>query len=413
MRVLHLLSQRPSLTGSGITLDALVRCAAAAGWDQRVVVGIPAVGPEPEVGGLDHDRIHPLRFGAGGLDFQVPGMSDVMPYPSTVFSAMTDRQISVYLDAWRGHLGGIVADFDPQVIHSHHVWLMSALVKDIAPTVPVVTHCHATGLRQMRLVPDLADRVRRGCARNDAFFALHRQHADDLERELDIPRDQIHVIGAGYREDLFHSRGRKDRRPPALLYIGKYSSAKGLPSLLDAFERLASRHPGLQLHIAGEGSGPEAEVLRARMLAMAPRVQLHGQLPQTELAAVMRRSDVCVLPSFYEGLPLVLVEALACGCRLVATDLPGVAEELAPKIGSALELVELPPMAGIDTPDAAGLPAFVDRLARAVARAVDAGPAGDRAAALEAFTWPAVFGRIEHIWRRLIADAVAALDRRP
>ena len=56
----------------------------------------------------------------------------------------------------------------------------------------------------------------------------------------------------------------------------------------------------------------------------------------------MRRSTVCVLPSFYEGLPLVLVEALACGCRLVATDLPGVVDELAPRIGAALELVELP-----------------------------------------------------------------------
>ena len=75
---------------------------------------------------------------------------------------------------------------------------------------------------------------------------------------------------------------------------------------------------------------------------MAPSVVQHGQLSQPELAEVARRSTVCVLPSFYEGLPLVLVEALACGCRLVATELPGIVEELAPRLGDALTMVELP-----------------------------------------------------------------------
>lgn len=405
MRVLHILSQRPSLTGSGITLDALVRCAADAGWDQRAVVGIPEIGPEPEVGGLDGDRVHSLRFGAGDLAFDVPGMSDVMPYPSTVFGAMDGATVAAYLRGWRDHLSAVIDSFRPDVIHSHHVWLMSSILKDLAPSTPVVTHCHATGLRQMELVPRFGDRVRSGCARNDAFVVLHRLHADALAAALRVPGDRVHVVGAGYRDDIFSARGRHAGSDPAVLYIGKYSAAKGLPWLLDAFDRVAADRPGLTLHIAGDGSGAEADELRERMRAMAPRVVLHGQVDQVALAGLMRRSTVCVLPSFYEGLPLVLVEGLACGCRLVATALPGVVEEIAPKIGSALELVDLPPMAGIDTPDVAGLPAFVDRLARAVTRAVDAGPAGDRAAELETFTWRAVFGRIEHVWRRVIADA--------
>ncbi|MCA8945876.1 MAG: glycosyltransferase family 4 protein, partial [Planctomycetes bacterium] len=78
-RVLHLLSQRPLLTGSGITLDALVRHAAAVGWEQRVVVGVPQ-GESSSVGDLPTEHIHPLHFGGEALDFHVPGMSDVMPY---------------------------------------------------------------------------------------------------------------------------------------------------------------------------------------------------------------------------------------------------------------------------------------------------------------------------------------------
>lgn len=406
MRVLHLLCQRPSLTGSGITLDAIVRQATAAGWEQRVVVGVPVGESRPEVGGLAPDRINPLVFGDGGLPFHVPGMSDVMPYPSTVFSAMTETQILAYLGAWRSHLAEVIADFKPDIIHSHHVWLMSSILKDLAPNTPIVTHCHATGLRQMALVPELADEVRTGCARNDAFFVLHRGHAQDLRRRLEIGEDRIHIVGAGYREDLFHRRGRDSQEAPALLYIGKFSQAKGLPWLLDAFDHLTATHPDLVLHIAGGGSGAEADALRNRMTTMAPRVVLHGQLPQDELAKLMRRSSVCVLPSFYEGLPLVLVEALACGCRLVATGLPGVVDELAPKIGAALEIVDLPAMNGVDTPVEAELPAFIDRLTTALSRALDKPPVGDPAMTvpdtLETFTWGAVFDRIERVWRRVI-----------
>ncbi len=116
----------------------------------------------------------------------------------------------------------------------------------------------------------------------------------------------------------------------------------------------------------------------------------------------MRRSTICVLPSFYEGLPLVLVEALACGCRLVATNLPGVAKELSPRIGAALDLVELPSMAGIDTPVESQLPAFVARLEAGIERAISAPPLPEQTEILKTFTWPAVFDRIERVWRALI-----------
>jgi glycosyltransferase involved in cell wall biosynthesis len=405
MRVLHVLSQRPSLTGSGVTLDAIVRHAAEAGWDQRVVVGVPADDPRPNVGDLAIDEIHPLVFEHGALDFPVPGMSDVMPYPSTRFGSMTTAQLASYRSGWRRHLRPLIDTFQPQIIHSHHVWLMSALLKDLAPATPVVTHCHATGLRQMQLVPHLSDEVRKGCSRNDAFLVLHRGHAADLAHELTIRPERVRVVGAGYREDLFHRSDDGADPTTSLLFIGKYSAAKGLPWLLDAFEHLAARRRGLELHIAGDGSGDEADSLRRRMTALGPDVVLHGQLSQPELAQLMRRSRVCVLPSFYEGLPLVLVEALACGCRLVATELPGVVNELAPRLGTALEMVALPDMIGVDTPADDGLPAFVDRLADALDRSLDAPRLGDQTDALRPFTWQAVFDRIERVWKEVMEKA--------
>jgi glycosyltransferase involved in cell wall biosynthesis len=404
VRILHALSQRPSLTGSGITLEALVHHAADNGHEQRVVVGVPVDDPHPEVGGLAGDRMHPLIFGDPPLDFAVPGMSDVMPYPSTRFSELTDGQVRTYLRAWTDHLRPIVDDFRPDIIHSHHVWLMSGLVKDVAPDTPVLTQCHATGIRQMELCPHLADQVRRGCSRIDAFAVLYRGHAEELETCLGVAGDRIHKVGAGYRDDLFHAP--MSAPEPALLYVGKYSAAKGVPWLLDAFERLVAGRPGLRLHVAGGGSGEEADSIRARMDRMAPAVVQHGQLEQPELADVARQSTVCVLPSFYEGVPLVLVEALACGCRLVATELPGIVEELAPRLGIALEMVEPPRLESVDRPRPEDLPPFVDRLQTAIERALDAPPLGDPAItmadALRHFSWSAVSELIETVWRSLI-----------
>jgi glycosyltransferase involved in cell wall biosynthesis len=139
---------------------------------------------------------------------------------------------------------------------------------------------------------------------------------------------------------------------------------------------------------------------------MAPAVVQHGQLPQPDLANLARRSTVCVLPSFYEGLPLVLVEALACGCRLVATNLAGIRNELAPRLGPALTVVKTPRFITVDRPDPRDLPVFVDRLECALEEALDLPSLGDPEAgmpeALAPFTWDAVYGRVERVWRELV-----------
>ena len=405
-RILHVLSQRPSLTGSGVTLEVLVRHAAAQGWAQRAVVGVPSTDPIPSVGDLPDEHIFPLRFETDALPFPVPGMSDVMPYKSTVFSTMDTAMLATYQQAWMAHIKTVVHDFQPDLIHCHHLWILGSMIKDCAPNVPVVNHCHATGLRQMRLCPELAGDVQKGCARNDSIVVLHQGHAQDVARLLGVAPGSIEAVGAGYRDDLFHTRGRPPESGPTLVYAGKYSHAKGLPELLDAVDRLKDEHAGLRLHVGGGGDSAEANALRDRMAAMAPTVVMHGQLDQSALAALMRDSAVFVLPSFYEGLPLVLVEALACGCRLVCTDLEGVRREIAPYLGAALTLVPMPRLRTVDQPEADDIPAFVDALTTSIARALGQFSLGDPSQtmpeALEHFRWSAVCERIEAVWTRLL-----------
>jgi alpha-maltose-1-phosphate synthase len=407
-KVLHILTQHPGITGSGITLDALVRHADDAGWEQRAIVGSSTPGEIPAVGSLSDYQIRPLYFGDNVLDFQVPGMSDVMPYRSSRFSALSQSQLERYKSAWSSHITQLLSEWRPDLIHMHHVWIVASMIKDLAPDIPVVNHCHSTGIRQMSLCPHLAFDVCEGCRRNDRFVTLHREHETDLRRILKLEADRVSFVGAGYRDDLFNYPEDDVDRTGKLLYVGKLSHAKGLPSLLDAVERLAAIMPGLQLHVVGDGTGAQADELRARMNAMEDLVVQHGQLAQADLAIRMRECAVCVLPSFYEGLPLILIEALACGCRLVSTRLPGVVDQLVPRCGDLLETVPVPRLLDIDTPAPDDLPAFVDNLVEAVARALSKLPIAPDDPQLEAartpFSWRQVFSRVEAVWESLLVD---------
>lgn len=401
MRVLHVLAQRPGRTGSGVTLDALVReTARAGGVDQHAVVGVP-VGDAAAVGGLAHERVHPLRFGPGGdLPFPVPGMSDVMPYESTVWSRTTADQLAAYRAAWRAHLARLGEALRPDVVHVHHVWLVGALVPDAIPSAAVVGHCHATGLRQMELVPRLADEVRAGCARHGRFAVLHGEHRDRLVRTLGVDAGRVAVVGAGFREDVFPSPAPPPRVPERVAYAGKLSRAKGVPALLDAFEELRRRRPGLELHMAGGGAGPEADALRARCAALG--VVHHGFVDDAELARVLASAAVFALPSYYEGLPLALVEAAASGCRLVATALAGVVQELAPPLGSLLETVPVPALATVDEPTPDGERAHAAALVAALDHALSQPPPA--APDLTLFRWSAVAARVRNLWREAAGE---------
>ncbi len=400
-RVLHILTQRPGKTGSGVTLEAIVARAAAAGWEQAAIFAVPAAESEVAIAGLDPSQAHPLLFESGELDFAIPGMSDVMHYPSRRYSSLSAGELDRYQRAFAEHIARVAADFGPDLIHVHHMWLVSSALRDLLPNIPVVVHCHGTGLRQLALCPELAERVRAGSARNDRFLVLHDQQRRQLCAELDIESARVVIVGAGYNEDIFHPSDVAARRPDKVVYAGKLSHAKGLPWLLDAVDRVATVRP-IALYVAGGGVGEEADALRVRMDAMSTVTAL-GAVSQYRLAAELGDAAVFVLPSMYEGLPLVLIEAAACGCRLVSSDLPGVAE-LAPGLRGILERVEMPALAGPDEPIVDDLPAFVAHLGGAIDGALDAGPidsAGlDRR--LAPFTWDAVFARIETVWRELV-----------
>ncbi|MEL7207223.1 MAG: glycosyltransferase, partial [Actinomycetota bacterium] len=111
-----------------------------------------------------------------------------------------------------------------------------------------------------------------------------------------------------------------------LLFVARLAELKGLSVLLEALVDLVERHPSVQLTVVGDG--PE----RARFEALANRLGLDGSVSfvgyrsQAEVAEHLAETDVFVLPSYAEGVPVTLMEALGSGVPVVATQVGGVSE---------------------------------------------------------------------------------------
>ncbi len=330
LRVLHLLSQQPGKTGSGVALLAMVHHGAAAGYRQRAVIGIPGEDPLPDIPALAPEAITAVRFDRPPVPFPIPGMSDIMPYSSTRFSTFTESMLEGYLDAFAQALSAVTRGAAPHLIHSNHLWLLTALARVVFPQTPLCVSSHGTELRQLEKAPQLAAFVRPACAAVDRVFALHAANRADVARAYGISPDRVSIVGAGFRAELFKpgaaaTAGR--RMELVVAYAGKLSAPKGVPWLIDAMRQVESP-PGrrVTLLLAGAAADPGAEAIHRRAEDLDNVVFL-GALSQEALAKVLQAADVFVLPSVFGGLPRVGVEALACGCRGVLSVVEGTGQK--------------------------------------------------------------------------------------
>jgi glycosyltransferase involved in cell wall biosynthesis len=102
--------------------------------------------------------------------------------------------------------------------------------------------------------------------------------------------------------------------------------------------------------MAGGGQGPEHDRCLALAARLGGQATVHGYVSHRRLARLMQQAHIQVLPSFFEGLPLVLFEGLASGCRIIAANLSGFTEFFSGAHPDTVRLIDLPALETIDRP---------------------------------------------------------------
>lgn len=219
------------------------------------------------------------------------------------------------------------------LIHAH--WLIpqgltvaiaGVFTKNMPPLV-----CTSHGGDLLGLNGLLLTSIKRWIIRCSSQITVVSHAMLDRALSLGAKPEQLQTVSMGVdTRTLFTPDTATRRVDNEVLFVGRLVEKKGCTYLLDAMPEILRRHPDTRLRIVG--SGPEEEALKqqADHLGIAYAVTFYGAVINTEILGLYRRATIFVAPSIVtaqgdqEGLGLVLVEALACECPVVASDLPAI-----------------------------------------------------------------------------------------
>lgn len=399
MRILSVTAQKPDSTGSGVFLTELVKGFQTLGCEQAVICGMAA---GESISFPEGIALFPVQYQSEKLPFPVCGMSDEMPYESTRYRDLDEVMTNQLLAAFREKITEAVESFRPDVVLCHHMYFAASLVRQLYPEIPIYAQCHGSDLRQIETNRWQRKWILEQIPKLNGIFALHEAQKEQICRIFDLASQRVQVVGTGYNSKVFYRDGNcsRDQEKTRYLFAGKLSEKKGVYSLIRCLEHLKNSEQA-ELYLAGGcGSEEELEKIRAAAENSPCPVTFLGKLNQTSLAAQMNRCDVFVLPSFYEGLPLVLIEAMACGMKTVCTDLPGIQPWLAQALPDSRAVFVKPPrLRSADEPVQEDLPDFEQRLAAAMeAAALSNSPDQEQVTQL---SWEALCGKLMSIFERL------------
>lgn len=137
--------------------------------------------------------------------------------------------------------------------------------------------------------------------------------------------DKLRIVHCGV-DVAAYGRTPRQRFGQRVLFIGRLDPVKGVPLLLEAFAAAREAHPDARLTLVGDGPARAALEAQATALGLQGAAEFLGYRAQAEVAELLEAADMLVLPSFAEGLPVVLMEAFASRIPVIASAVAGVPE---------------------------------------------------------------------------------------
>ncbi len=362
MKVLHVLAQLPQRTGSGVYFTNLVE--GLKKYNDIEQACLYGTTKDYDINILEKKYQYEVVFESEKLPFPIAGMSDVMPYKNTIYSEMTEEMLNIWQKNFREQLEKIKEEFNPDVIITHHLWILSSIVCEIFNDKKIIGICHNTDIRQAEKHPHIKERYVTNLLRLDKILSLSDAQIEDIVKVYNYDRENIQNIGAGYSEKIFYPLTEyKKKDKVELVYAGKFDESKGFYELIKAFKVLVEKNENVTLDLIGLARDEDKERIEIATSDIK-NLKIYNVASQKELADVLRTKDIFILPSYFEGLGLIAVEALGSGLRAVTTNIEGLIEFLGEKVNNSevIEYVEMPTIYDTDKAVEEEKPAFVNRL---------------------------------------------------
>jgi glycosyltransferase involved in cell wall biosynthesis len=355
----------------------------AATFDVAVVGPHAAGAPVDEV--MDAVHVHRYRYAPSPLETLVNDGGIVTNLKRQPWKWLLVPGFTLAL-LWQ--TARLARQWRPQVIHAH--WLIPqglavALLSRLGVAMPpMLVTSHGADLFALRSGPlqKLKQFVLRQAAAVTVVSTAMREALESMG--VDTARVSVQPMGVDlggrFTPDTAVERARTE-----ILFVGRLVEKKGLRHLIDAMPRILARHRTAHLTIVGFGPDETALKTQVQTMDLGAHVQFLGAASQADLPGHYRRATLLAAPFIeaadgdQEGLGLVLVEALGCGCPVVTTRIPAVREVF-----------------GGDWPEFVATPGSADSLADQIHRLLDdPGAAGAAVAAAlpalrERFDWPRV-----------------------
>lgn len=210
-------------------------------------------------------------------------------------------------------------------------------------------------------------------------------HRQEYEKHYQVKADVIHnAVDA----ELF--KEMELEKENAILFVGALHAGKGLLDLIHVADRLRKSHPNLKIYVIGEGPLKgylQKEIKRKKLI----NVRIIRTIPHKELPYYYNVSKIFVQPSYYEGLPNTILEAMACGLPVIATKVGGIPEQITEGVTGYM----VPPG------DTRGFYERISELLEDGEKRIKFGRKG-REKIIERFTWPLVAKRVVNIYQELL-----------
>jgi glycosyltransferase involved in cell wall biosynthesis len=158
--------------------------------------------------------------------------------------------------------------------------------------------------------------------RADVIATVSRSVLNEVEK-YGIKNKYIKVVGNGVDENIFYPEKKKRYKDKYILYTGRLSERKGISDLIESMYQINQKHPKVKLLISGRG------VLRQKLEKTVTELELDdvikflGYVSFEYLQLLYRNAYLHVIPSYYEGLPTVLLEAMSSGVPVICTAVGG------------------------------------------------------------------------------------------